>query len=247
MNPAQRRLLQLAQAAEEGHLKAARAAVAGQFRAMTLTQAEKALKAALAQPKARRTQAVRGVLALVGEATSAARVPPPALLGILRRAVHDRVLNATDLATLTDPARLFGDTRELQASAVARQRQDMNRYWSGETRRFRDDVAATVRQAIRQGLDPTEAGTILQARLGVHESRAMLIAQDQLLTAIARAEQSVLRAAGVKSFQWYALMDGHTRKAHAELHGRVFTWRAAPELPGGAINCRCRAILPLEA
>lgn len=246
MNAAQRRLLQTAQRAEDQHLDAARGAVLEHFRGLTLKQAEKALKAALSQPKAKRAQAVKGVLALIGEASATTRLPPGPLLGIMRAAVRDRVLNAQDFATLTDPTLAFGDTRELQARAVGTQRRDMNRYWAGESKRFRDDAAKTVREAVRRGLTPDAAADLLQERLGVHRSRVLLIASDQLLTASARAEQAVLKAAGVKEFMWQTQMDGRVRPEHAARQGRVFTWRSAPELPGQAIQCRCRAVLPAE-
>ncbi|WP_159066002.1 phage minor head protein [Deinococcus ficus] len=241
MNAAQRRLLQTARRAEDGHLDDARGAVLEHFRGLTLRQAEKALEAALSQPKAKRAQAVKGVLALIWEASATTRLPPGPLLGIMRAAVRDRVLNAQDFATLTDPTLAFGDTRELQARAVGTQRQDMNCYWAGESERFRDDAAKTVREAVRRGLTPDQAATLLEERLGVHHSRAVLIASVQLLTA--RAEQAVLKAAGVKEFQWQTMLDSRVRPEHAARQGRVYTWRSAPELPGSAVQCRCRAIL----
>ncbi|MFB9991236.1 minor capsid protein [Deinococcus oregonensis] len=244
LTPEQKRLLAAGRRAEDAHLNRAKAAVVRQFQGVTLTQAEKALKAALSQPASRRAASVRAVLGSINEATSGTRVPPEALLGVMRRAVSDRVLNTTDLALLSDPKLLFGDSRELQAKAVARQRKDMNGYWAGETDRFRNDVAATVREAIRRGLDPEKAADLLQERLGVHRSRAVLIAVDQVSTAVARAEQSQLRAAGLKRFLWRTIGDQNVRPAHERLEGRVFTWRGAPELPGAAIRCRCRAMVP---
>ena len=245
MNPAQRRLLQLAQAAEDEHLGQARAAVLAQYRRLSLKAAEKALKAALSLPKAQRAAALRGVLAHITEAARVTRTPPDDLLRVIRRATADRALNTRDLGLLTNPALVFPDPAEAAAQAVRVQRREMNGYWSHLPREFRDDVARTVREASRKNLDPAEAADLLQERLNVNRSRAVLIAQDQLLTAQARAEQALLKAAGAKAFQWAAMMDSRTRKAHAELNGKVFAWRAAPELPGAAIRCRCRAILPV--
>jgi SPP1 gp7 family putative phage head morphogenesis protein len=246
LTPEQLRLLKAGRKAEDAHLNGAKAAVVRQFQGVTLSKAEKALQAALSQPAARRAASVRAVLLSINEATSGTRVPPEALLGVMRRAVSDRVLNSADLAVLSDSTLLFGDSRELQAKAVAKQRKEMNGYWSGETERFRNDCAATVREAIRRGLDPEQAATLLQERLGVHRSRAVLIAVDQISTAAARAEQSQLRAAGLKRFLWRTIGDQNVRAAHERLEGKVFTWQGAPELPGAAIRCRCRAMVPLD-
>ena len=244
MNPAEKRLLDLAREAEEGHLSAARGAVLAQYQRVSLKAAEKALKAALSLPASRRPEALKGVLQLISEASRATRTPPADVLRVMRAAVRDRVLNSTDLARLTDPALVFGDSIELRAQAVARQREDMNRYWRRETGRFRDDVARTVREAARKGLEVDRVADLLQERLDVSRSRAVLIAQDQVLTAAATAERQLLQAAGVRRFQWRALMDNRTRPAHARLNGQVFTWRSAPELPGQAVRCRCRAVVP---
>ncbi|QLG11733.1 minor capsid protein (plasmid) [Deinococcus sp. D7000] len=246
LSSAHRRLLRQAERQQAAHVTDARAAVNEQQSRLNLSDAQKALEAALSLPKAKRGPAVRETLTLIREASGQTRTPPPELLGVIRRAVSDRALNTVDLALLSDRSLVFGDTRELQARAVDRQRQSMNGYWAGEHKRFRDDASATVREAIRKGLDPEKAADLLQVRLGVHRSRAILIAVDQMLTAEARAEQSLLRAAGVKEFQWAALMDGKTRQRHAELNGQVFAWRAAPVLPGAEIRCRCRAIVPVS-
>ena len=244
---ARRRLLALAERQQDAHLQAARSAVVAQHARLSLVDAQKALEAALSLPRARRGPALRDTLGLIGEVAQASRTPPPELLGVIRRAVRDRVSNSQDLAILTDASLIFGDTRELQARAVAAQRKAMNGYWAGETVRFRNDASATIREAIRRGLDPEKAADLLQARLGVHRSRAVGIVLDQTRTATARAEQSLLRAAGVKEFEWWSARIASSRPGHVQLHGRVFSWRGAPELPGAAINCTCRALVPSKS
>ncbi|MBZ9712189.1 minor capsid protein [Deinococcus multiflagellatus] len=246
MNPAQKRLIEQARAAEEEALAQARGAALRQFQQVNLKAAERALKAALSLPRAQRPAALRGVLQLISEAAKTTGLPPAELLRVVRRSVQDRALNTRDLSVLTDPALVFPDPREAAAAAVQRQRREMNRYWAKESQRFRDDAARTAREALRKNLSAEQAADLLQERLNVSRSRAVLIAQDQLLTAAATAERNLLKAAGVKEFQWRSLMDGRQRRAHELLHGRVFTWRSAPELPGQAIRCRCRAVVPLK-
>ena len=244
LSPEHRRLLDLAEAEDTAHLGEARAAVLAQFGAVDLKRAEKALAAALKLPASRRPEALRGVMALLQEAARQTKAPPRAVLAVMRRMVRDRVLNAADLAVLTRPDLALPDTRELEAESVARQRAEMRKYWAKESQHFKNTVAVSIREAIRKGMPPEQTADLLQERLSVSRSRAVLIAQDQLLTASSTAERRVLQSAGAKQFQWWSLMDGRQRKSHELLHGKVFTWRSAPTLPGAEIRCRCRAILP---
>lgn len=242
LTPEQRRLLNLAREAEDGHLNAARGAVLRHFQQVSLRNAEKALKAALSQPAAQRRESLKGVLQLIGEASRATRTPPVELLRVMQRATRDRVLNAQDLAQLADPALVFGDTRELRASAVGKQRAEMNSYWAKESRRFKNDVARTIRDAARKGLDPSQAADLLQDRLKVTRGRAVLIAVDQTRTAAALADAAVQRSAGVKKYDWATTGDNLVRSAHQALNGTRRRWSDRSQFPGKDIACRCRAV-----
>nr|WP_232337879.1 minor capsid protein [Deinococcus arboris] len=117
----------------------------------------------------------------------------------------------------------------------------MNGYWSKEQKRFRDDTAKTVREAIRKGLSVEQAAGLLEERLGVGRNRALLIAEDQLLTAAARAEADRQQALGLTSYVWWSRLDNRVRRPHQLLHGQVRRWKEG-EWPGQAIRCRCRAV-----
>ncbi|AWN22200.1 hypothetical protein DKM44_02255 [Deinococcus irradiatisoli] len=239
--PEARRLITQAHRREDAHLLAARGAVLRQFRRATLKAAEAELHRVLALPTGRRRASLPLVLRRIDEAMQPTRTPPAELTAVLRRAVRDRVLTADDLVKLLDPTLKLNDPASLQARAVDRQRAAMNGYWAKEGKRFRDDTARTVREALRQGLTPDKAADLLQERLGVHRSRAVLIAQDQMLTAASRAGIDRLRTVGVKQFSWETQQDRRVRPAHQVLQDQVFTWRSAPELPGQAVLCRCFA------
>ncbi|GAA4002753.1 hypothetical protein GCM10022631_11840 [Deinococcus rubellus] len=239
--PEARRLIALARKREDGHLDAARGAVLRQFRKVALKAAEAELTRVLALPPGRRRASLPLVLRRIDEAMTATRTPPAELTAVLKRAVRDRILTSDDLVKLLDSSLKLNDPASLQVKAVDRQRAAMNKYWQTETVRFRNDSAQTVREALRLGLTPEKAADLLQARLGVHRSRAVLIAQDQMLTAASRAGIDRLKTLGVKQFQWETQQDRRVRAAHQALQGRVFTWRSAPELPGQAVMCRCWA------
>jgi len=240
--PEARRLIKLARQREDAHLQAARGAVLRQFRKVALKAAEAELARVLALPPGRRRAGLPLVLRRIDEAMQATRTPPTELTALLKRAVRDRVLTSDDLVRLLDSGLNFNDPASLQARAVDKARRSMNGYWQSETTRFRNDAARTIREAIRKGLDPGKAADLLQERLGVHRSRAVLIVQDQMLTAAANAGISRLKALGVKQFQWETQGDNRVRPGHQVLQGQVFTWRGATELPGQAVLCRCFAL-----
>lgn len=241
LTPEHRRLLKASREQENGHLDAASAAVRAQYRADLLADAQAELERVLKLPPAQRRTALPKVLALISSASSATRTPPDQVYRSIRAAVADRVLSVDELARISDPKLAFNDSRALQARAVDVQRREMNGYWTREQKRFRDDTAKTVREAIRTGLNPEQAATLLEERLGVGRNRALLIAQDQLLTAAARADADRQRALGLTSYLWISRLDKRVRKGHRLLHGKVRRWWDG-ERPGEAILCRCRAV-----
>jgi len=242
LTPEHRRLLKAAREREDGHLATASAAVRAQYRDDLLAAAQAELTRVLALPQGERRTQLPRVQRLISSASTATRTPPSAVYRAIQGAVRDRVLSVDELARISDPTLAFNDSADLQARAVDRQRREMNRYWDREQKRFRDDVAKVTRQAIRTGLRPDQAADLLQERLGVSRSRALLIAQDQLLTAQAAAERTRLGALGVKKFIWWSRLDKRVRKGHALLHGKIFEFGSMRPLPGQEIRCRCRAI-----
>ncbi|MBZ9753190.1 minor capsid protein [Deinococcus sp. HMF7604] len=242
LTPEHRRLLKLARAKEGEHLASARGAVLAQYRKGLLADAQAELERVLALPQAQRRVQLPKVLALISKASAATRTPPEQVYRSIRAAVRDRVLSVDELARISDPGLAFNDSKALQARAVDRQRQEMNGYWNKEQKRFRDDTAKTVREAIRKGLSVEQAAGLLEARVGVSRNRALLVAEDQLLTALATSERARLKALGIQKFIWWSRMDQKVRRGHQLLHGRIFEFKAAPILPGQEIRCRCRAI-----
>lgn len=95
----------------------------------------------------------------------------------------------------------------------------------------------------------------IQEATGASESRAALIARDQVLSLNAEVTQSRHKAAGIEEFIWRTSKDERVRKDHKLLDGKRFRYDDPPVvdrrtgatgLPGIWFQCRCTAepILP---
>lgn len=104
-------------------------------------------------------------------------------------------------------------------------------------------------KALREGRRANELAGIVQERLGVAESRAKLIARDQLGSLNGQLTKVRQQQLGVTRFIWQTSEDERVRPEHEDLNGEVFTWaQGAPGsgIPGEPINCRCVALPILE-
>lgn len=84
----------------------------------------------------------------------------------------------------------------------------------------------------------------------VSDSRAELIARDQILTLNAQITRQRQLDVGIKQFVWTTSQDERVRPEHEALEGRTFDWddpdTDGEGVPGEAPLCRCTAypILP---
>jgi SPP1 gp7 family putative phage head morphogenesis protein len=113
----------------------------------------------------------------------------------------------------------------------------------GLGQRMAEDIAEIVEDGVVAGSRwETIAGRL--ARAGqVIESRAALIARDQvgkLLGDINKQRQVNL---GVSRYVWRTVRDNRVREEHEALDGDSFEWGSPPSEghPGEAVNCRCYA------
>jgi SPP1 gp7 family putative phage head morphogenesis protein len=96
----------------------------------------------------------------------------------------------------------------------------------------------------RAGRRHEDIAADIQERFGVSDSRAALIARDQISKLngdLNRTRQSEL---GITSFIWRTVQDNRVRDEHTALEGLVFNWpegHPTEGIPGDAINCRCSA------
>lgn len=95
----------------------------------------------------------------------------------------------------------------------------------------------------------------VQEVLDVGESRAALIARDQILKLNGQAQQLAQTEAGIEEYVWSTSEDERVRESHQALDGRTFSWDEPPTVdgervhPGEAIQCRCVPVpvIPLFA
>lgn len=112
-----------------------------------------------------------------------------------------------------------------------------------------DQIRTQVTQAVTQGQSLRELKAIIRERLDVADSRAELIARDQIAKLNADLTERRQRAIGVTSYVWRTMGDERVRPSHAAHNGKVFQWAKPPAgtgHPGNDVRCRCYAdpVLP---
>lgn len=110
---------------------------------------------------------------------------------------------------------------------------------------FLDGVRETVEKAFAAG-ERFESVAKRIAHVGdVTESRAKLIARDQVSKMNASFNEVRQTSVGITRYVWSTSHDERVRPSHARLNGETFAWKDPPEVdgervhPGEAVNCRC--------
>jgi len=115
------------------------------------------------------------------------------------------------------------------------------------------DVSRTVEEAHHEGLRVERLAYDLRERFRVSDSRAELIARDQVLKLNGQIDRQRQQQAGITEYIWRTSRDERVRETHAILDGTRQSWATPPEVapgryehPGGDYQCRCsaEAIIP---
>ena len=114
---------------------------------------------------------------------------------------------------------------------------------TGLGQRMADDIADVVQEGVVSGSRWETIAARLAERGTVTESRAALIARDQvgkLYGAVNKQRQTNL---GVTRYVWRTVRDNRVREEHEALDGDSIAWESPPDdgHPGEAVNCRCYA------
>lgn len=104
-------------------------------------------------------------------------------------------------------------------------------------------VESVVRQAFREGVRHEVLAQRLVERARVAQSRAKLIARDQVEKLNGQLTEERQTSLGIESYTWRTVGDDRVRPEHEAREGQVFEWGSPPGdgHPGEPINCRCWA------
>lgn len=109
------------------------------------------------------------------------------------------------------------------------------------------DLEKRLVAGLRTGQRWEDLATTIEERYGVAESRAKLVARDQVGKLFGELNQTRQKSHGVTGAIWRTVRDNRVRDSHAEMDGDRFSWDSPPDvdgenvIPGEAINCRCWA------
>jgi SPP1 gp7 family putative phage head morphogenesis protein len=111
------------------------------------------------------------------------------------------------------------------------------------------DVEDLVAETWRSGKRAEDLARDLQARLGISERRAMLIARDQIGKLNGQLQMVRQASYGVDGYIWRTSLDERVRQVHADREGERFGWGDPPPdgHPGMPIQCRCVAEPDIDA
>lgn len=116
--------------------------------------------------------------------------------------------------------------------------------------RYLEEVRSVVEAGVRSGRQTRLLAKDIEARYGVSQSRARLIARDQVSKLNAQISRSRMEEVGVEDYIWRTAGDERVRDRHRELEGTFHSWDDPPivdersarrEHPGGDYQCRCIA------
>lgn len=175
----------------------------------------------------------------------------------------DRTGRRVVRGTVQENARVLGlDLREnipgLQGQVDDWTRANVNLIETGvraraEAVRLRPSLLGDVRERIEdlhaKGVRVEAVAGELRSRFGVSDSRAELIARDQVLKLNGQITRSRQRSVGINQYQWVTSRDERVREGHAALDGTIQSWDSPPDVgdgrfehPGGDYQCRCVAV-----
>lgn len=114
----------------------------------------------------------------------------------------------------------------------------------------REKIRNAVEEAVISGMPSKDLAARLTDDFGVLDSRAKLIARDQMAKANSDLNQIRQQQVGVEQYEWSSSRDERVRPLHRELDGSIFRWdEPGPDgglHPGQPINCRCVAIAVID-
>lgn len=108
---------------------------------------------------------------------------------------------------------------------------------------YTTQVERLIQSSVREGVLMGDLSDEIEERFGVAESRADLIARDQIGKFNGQLTEARQTDLGIDGYIWRDSGDARVRPEHHALNGEKFTWDDPPEPghPGQDYQCRCSA------
>lgn len=115
--------------------------------------------------------------------------------------------------------------------------------------RYFSEVNGIVSEAVSKGTRASDVSAAIQARYSVSQSRASLIARDQVSKLNGKLTETRQKGLGINRYTWRTSLDECVRDTHQALEGTSHSWDSPPSVghPGEDFQCRCRAEPDLSA
>jgi SPP1 gp7 family putative phage head morphogenesis protein len=180
---------------------------------------------------------------------TAARAPWIARKFVAQTAEANRVAMNAQFARVM-PLEPFTNNNALKAVMSARVRTNVDLINSIPTELV-DQVESVVTPYVSAGVRVEDLAAKVQERFDVSESRAQLIARDQVGKFNGQLTQERHESLGVDSYTWSTSGDERVRADHKVNNGKKFSYDEPPVVnqrtgergnPGEDIQCRCQAL-----
>lgn len=118
--------------------------------------------------------------------------------------------------------------------------------------RYLADIQATLEESFAKGRHVSSIVDLIKERGDVSDSRADLIARDQVSKLNGQLTQVRQENLGVTKYLWSTSKDERVRSSHQDLDGLSFFWDDPPDTgngfnhPGEDFQCRCQALPILD-
>lgn len=137
---------------------------------------------------------------------------------------------------------VFGPDPKIATRAQAFTRENVSLIKSIPDRYF-SEVEQLVIRNFRAGVRAEQVADEIGDRFNVSESRAAVIARDQVGKLNGELTQDRQTGLGISGYTWRTMLDQRVRPSHQDLEGRHFDWVGGdqpPEgKPGQPVLCRC--------
>ncbi len=108
--------------------------------------------------------------------------------------------------------------------------------------KFSGELEQITYKGLMNGTRYEDLAEQIADRFGVADSRAALIARDQISKLTSQLNELRQNEVGITSYIWRTSLDERVRESHAEKEGNEYRWDDPPSdtgNPGDDINCRC--------